>query len=113
MEGYNDQLNLPTLASMEMIARRICNTVDAFRPDWKGVKYIVQTLSQRAFVASALRAHARRLLKEEAEFENLRQKLRGTEGGAKSAFRNRRGGWQNETYNTQSRRRAEGRPLGS
>ena len=66
MEGRYDLLNLPSLASMEMVAKkRTCQIVGGPSPwDWEDVKYIVPNLSQSSVVPSARLRVAWRLVGE-------------------------------------------------
>ena len=90
--GCFDQLNLASLASMEIIARRVCQLVEAYfcgepgRPSWDGVRYLAPSLFQSTVVPNALRVYASRRLKEEADLENRSRSRPGGGGGARGAF---------------------------
>ena len=75
-----DQLNAPTLACFEVLVQRISQLVDAYsagdasKPDWRKVKFFVEDETSLDIVLKALRQHAHKLLKEEADAEGLRAK---------------------------------------
>ena len=83
MAGCYDQVNIPALASLEMISRRICQLVEASaggepgKPNWDGVRYLAPSLSHTSVVPTALRSYAHRRLKEEMDMENSRLRRTG------------------------------------
>ena len=88
--GVYDQVNLGSLACMEEICRRISQLVEAYsvdpnRPNWTAVKHVISSSSVGNVVPNSLRSYAHRLVKDEVEVENLRQKASQFGGSAPSS----------------------------
>ena len=80
--GCYDQLNLPTLACMETVARRVQSIVDAYSsgsassPDWGAARIITGYVGPDDLVSPAFRNWAARRGKEEVELAQARTKIR-------------------------------------
>ena len=77
-----DQLNLPVLASMEVIARRVQSIVEAYasgppgNPDWSNSKLFTGYQGPDDLVSPSLRSWAARKGKEEVEISQARARMR-------------------------------------
>lgn len=105
--GCRDQLNLGGLTCLEVLSRRVAVIVEAYtmpnKPSWGHAKFYEGVGAAEEVVAPALRAHAFKRAKEEAEIVSSRVKAsqRGSpsgdaDGGARAGeddgFRKARGG---------------------
>ncbi|CAK0886357.1 unnamed protein product [Prorocentrum cordatum] len=88
LSGCYDQVNGPSLASIEAVSRRVCQIIEAYstgapgRANWEGVKHFMPLANSASVAPPELRSHARRRAKEEVEIENMRMKARGLHPGA-------------------------------
>ena len=80
--GVYDQLNIPALASLEIISRRIQGIVDAFasgtpgNPDWASTRVITNYRGADDAISPALRTWAARRNKEEMDLAVSRARVR-------------------------------------
>ena len=80
--GCYDQLNLPSLACMETVGRRVQSIVDAYSsggssaPDWGAAKIISGYQGPEDLVMSSLRSWAAKRGKEEVELAAARSKIK-------------------------------------
>ena len=77
--GTYDQLNLPSLASFEVAARRLQSIVDAHageHPNWGSARLFSGVTSAEDIVMPELRHEVAKKAKEEAEVEAMRSKGR-------------------------------------
>ncbi|CAK0840736.1 unnamed protein product [Prorocentrum cordatum] len=83
LSGCYDQLNGPSLACIETVARRVCQIIEAYsagvpgRANWEGVKHFTQVASASYVAPAELRSHVHRRAKEEMEIESMRVRTRG------------------------------------
>ncbi|CAK0813206.1 unnamed protein product [Prorocentrum cordatum] len=88
LSGCYDQVNGPSLASIEAVSRRVCQIIEAHsagtpgRANWEGVKHFMPLANSASAAPPELRSHAHRRAKEEVEIENMRMKARGLHPGA-------------------------------
>ena len=84
LSGVYDQLNAPSCAALEELARRVCQLIEAYesgsqgRPNWAGVKHFTSVHSCSTVVPNSIRSFAHRKVKEEIEAENLRLRAQST-----------------------------------
>ena len=83
--GTYDQLNSPCLASMETVAWRIAQIVEAYsgdggKPRWAGVRHYEGCTSAMDCIEPNLRAAVAKKIREELDLENLRGKVTGVTG---------------------------------
>ena len=81
--GVYDQLNLPSLASMEYACRRIQVIVDAYAtpgkaPNWEMARYLSGQADGVNAVSRELRGWAVKHAKEDADIQTARSRARGT-----------------------------------
>ena len=80
--GSYDQVNVPALASMEIVARRLQGIVDAYaagspgNPDWSSARVITGYRGAEDAIAPALRSWASRRNKEEIDLAVSRARVR-------------------------------------
>ena len=81
--GTYDQLNLPSLASAEVLCQRLAQLIEAYAsgdrsaPNYKAVKHFTLETSAAQVVPPALRSYAHRKSKEEHDMESLRSRAGG------------------------------------
>ncbi len=81
--GVYDNLNGPSLASIEELCLRLSQLIEAYsageagRPSWHSVKHFTSSASSNNIVPTTLRTYALRKTKEEVELENLRLRASG------------------------------------
>lgn len=83
LAGTYDHLNVPVLACLETIARRVAQIVDAYsvdskQPRWQGVHLYQGTTDAMAAIDPNLKANVVRKRKEELEVANLSNKIYGS-----------------------------------
>ena len=83
LAGTYDHLNIPVLACLETIARRIAQIVEAYsvdakQPRWQGVHLYQGTTDAMAAIDPNLKANVVRKRKEELEVANLSNKVYGS-----------------------------------
>lgn len=82
LAGTYDQLNLPVLASMETVARRVQCIVDAYslggssNPDWGNAKLFTGYVGPDDLVMPQLKTWAARKGKEEVELYQARNRMK-------------------------------------
>ena len=82
--GVYDQLNSPSLASVEELSRRVCQLIEAYasgdanKPNWASVKHFTATSSLTSVVPSSLRTYALGKAKDEVIKDSLRARLGGS-----------------------------------
>ena len=90
--GSYDQLNVPSLACMEIISRRVQGTVDAYsagspgNPDWSSARVITGYKGAEDAISPALRAWAARRSKEEVDLAVSRARFRDHRRGLQIAI---------------------------
>ncbi|CAK0901265.1 unnamed protein product [Prorocentrum cordatum] len=88
LSGCYDQVNGPSLASVEAVSRRVCQIIEAYsagipgRANWEGAKHFMPLANAASVAPPELRSHAHRRAKEEVEIENMRLKARGLQPAA-------------------------------
>ncbi|CAK0907840.1 unnamed protein product [Prorocentrum cordatum] len=88
LSGCYDQVNGPSLASVEAVSRRVRQIIEAYstgvpgRANWEGVKHFMPPANAASVVPPELRSRAHRRAKEEVEIENMRLKARGLQPAA-------------------------------
>ena len=85
LSGTHDQLNSPCLASMETVAQRIAQIVEAYSggggaPLWAGVRHYEGRTSATECIDPNLRADVAKKTREELDLENFLGKLAGLTG---------------------------------
>ena len=81
--GTYDQLNLPCLASAEVLCQRLAQLIEAYAsgdrtaPNYRAVKHFTLETSAAQVVPPALRSYAHRKSKEEHDMESLRTRAGG------------------------------------
>ena len=81
--GTYDQLNLPCLASAEVLCQRLAQLIEAYAggdrsaPNYRAVKHFTLESSAAQIVPPALRSYAHRKSKEEHDMEALRTRAGG------------------------------------
>ena len=88
MGGCYDQLNLGSLASFELLARRWqlimeAHSADASKPSYDASDYFGGTLKKKFAIAPTLTSHVATLMKDDAEIEKQRTKVRDLRGPAR------------------------------
>lgn len=82
----HDQLNLPSLASFEVICRRIQLITEAYSnpaaPNWSGARFFSGVSRIDDFCAPELKQFVAKKSKEVAEMESAKNKGNGSTGGA-------------------------------
>ena len=84
--GTYDQLNLPCLASAEVLSQRLAQLIEAYAggdrssPNYKAVKHFTPETTAAQIVPAALRSYAHRKSKEEHDMEALRSRATGAVG---------------------------------
>ena len=96
--GCYDQLNLAALAHMELLARRWQVIMEAHQenptaPDYDAADYMSGAHAKKHGVCPALRAHAARLMKDDAEVKKQLSKVRELRPAKPNEERS---GWQGE-----------------
>ena len=84
LAGTYDQVNIPSLMSMEVVCRRIQAIVDAYmnpsKPSWENAKIFTGQSSPEDIVSPVFKTYAVKRNKEELELLQARQKVRELRG---------------------------------
>ena len=88
--GCYDQLNIPSLISMEVVCRRIQAILDAYanpaKPSWENAKIFTGQGTPEDIVSPTFRSYATKKNKDELELLQARQKVRELRGGYASSL---------------------------